>query len=405
MRAHKYSDVDELRDPVTGRIDRAELRRRVKGWLAVALAFGVLLGGGGYAATKGYEAYTAVKTAKDFPGPGGDEIQVVIPRSSSALQIGKILVDAGVVKDAKTFQDAGSMRPDLLAKVQAGKYRLNKTIPALTALQELADPGRAIRVWLQLREGQRLDPQQITAIAQGAKLRVNDVTAYLTKTKPSDMGLPAWAPSKAGTSAVEGFLFPDKYEVPDGVKVDAMVKTITAQFNAEASKLDFYNAAQALDFGPQYKGAPPAQKAYLALVVASIIEREVSLPQDRAKVARVIYNRLAKGMKLELDSTVAYSVKKLDTIFTSAADRGAGNRSPYNTYQVKGLPPGPISAPAEAAMAAALNPEPGDWLYFMPINLDTGETVFSSDLAGHAAAQAQFQAWCNASPDNLKKCK
>ena len=161
--------------------------------------------------------------------------------------------------------------------------------------------------------------------------------------------------------------------------------------------------AQALSFGDPKD--TENTKAYKALIVASIIEKEVFRAEDRAKVARVIYNRLAKGVQLQFDSTVAYSVNKTGTVWTTADERDCKkNPSPYNTYCVKGLPPTPISAPAEAALSAALNPEAGDWMFFVPINLDTGETKFSVTDAEHNAARAELQAWCLASPENKKKC-
>lgn len=399
MRAHKYSDVDPLRDPDTGKIDPAELGRRVKGWLAVALAFVVLFGGLGFAGLKGYEAYQTFKTAKDYPGPGQAEAQVTIPKNLTTLQIGKLLQEAGVVKDATKFQETASSRPDLWGKVQAGKYRLQTQIPSLTALQQLTDATRAIRVWLTLKEGWRLDPQIVGEMAKMTKLDANAIRAYLKSTTPAGYGVPAWCTNAKATPG-EGFLFPDTYEVPDGVKADTMVKKATAQFKAITDKLDFHTAAQQLDFGNAADTADA--KACKAVIVASIIDREVFRDEDRAKVARVIYNRLKADMPLELDSTVAYAVGKTSTIWTTAQDRKS--RSPYNTYVNKGLPPGPISSPGEAALIAALNPEDGDWLYFVPIDLDTGETVFSKDKAEHDAAVAKLQAWCNASEANKKKC-
>lgn len=409
MRAHKYSDTDPLIDPATGQLDPVEFRRRLKGWLAVLVAFAILFGGVGFVATKGFEAYSSFKTAKDFPGPPTDEVELIIPKNSTALQIGKILVDAGVVKDAKKFQDTAMTRPDLWGKVQAGKYRIDRGIPSLMALQELVDPTRAVHNWMQLREAQRLDPQLIAAMAAGTKISKEEVMAYFTTTKPADARLPAWATSPVASDLTtvqswEGLVFPDNYDIPDSPKVSDVVRLSSAQFTAVTSKLDFYNVAQNLDFGPQYKTATANQKAYLALVVASIIDREVFRAEDRPRVARVIYNRLAAGMPLQLDSTVAYSVKKTDTIWTSDADRSAANKSPYNTYIAKGLPPTPISSPAEAAMSAAINPEAGDWLYFMPVNLDTGQTEFSKDVTAHNAAVAQLQTWCAASEANKKKC-
>lgn len=402
MRSHRYSDVDPLRDPETGQIDPAEFRRRLRGWLAVALSFAVLIGGGAFVASKGYQAWSELRTAKDFPGPAAGKVQVVIPSNSTSLQVGKLLVEAGVVKDAKKFQETASTRPDLWAKVQAGRYELETQIPALTALQQLTDANRAIRIWLTLREGQRLDPTQIDELARVTKLYSDDIRTYLTKTTPDAMGIPAWGQRspKAGELVAQGFLFPETYEVPDGVKVETMPRKAIAQFKTVTEKIEFATKAKALDFGNPKD--TDNDKAYKALIVASIIEREVSRPEDRPKVAQVIYNRLAKKMNLGMDSTVAYAVGKTDGVFTTDEQRRTD--SPYNTYLKPGLPPTPIAAPGEAALQAAVNPEEGNWLYFAAVNLDTGETVFSETDAEHQAAIAQLQAWCAESDANRKKC-
>ena len=114
--------------------------------------------------------------------------------------------------------------------------------------------------------------------------------------------------------------------------------------------------------------------------MASIIEREASRAEDRAKIARVLYNRLAKDMKLELDSTVAYA-EKLETDTTT---RGAANPTPRTTpTSTRGCRPGPISAPGRAALEAALEPAAGKWLYFVAVNLDTGESKFAETSREH----------------------
>jgi UPF0755 protein len=129
------------------------------------------------------------------------------------------------------------------------------------------------------------------------------------------------------------------------------------------------------------------------LIVASIIEREVNQDQYRAKVARVLYNRLDQGMPLSLDSTVIYA-ENLSTNTTTPKDRASSSK--YNTYKHKGLPPGPIAAPGKAALDAAANPEPGKWLYFTTVDFDTGETKFAETFAEHEKNVAQWQAWCQA---------
>jgi len=139
---------------------------------------------------------------------------------------------------------------------------------------------------------------------------------------------------------------------------------------------------------------------YEVLTVASIIEREVSNPRYRGKVARVLYNRLAEDQKLELDSTVIYAINSNRTT-TTAADRKT--KSKYNTYRYEGLPPGPISAPGEEALEAAANPEAGKWLYFVTVNFDNGDTRFANTYEEHLKNVKLFQSWCQAK-GNAGKC-
>ena len=125
---------------------------------------------------------------------------------------------------------------------------------------------------------------------------------------------------------------------------------------------------------------------------------------DRAKVARVIENRLAakdgptRGL-LQMDSTVHYAVKKRGKAGTTDADRASA--SPYNTYRVQGLPPGPINNPGAASIAAAANPAEGPWLFFVTVNPSTGETRFASTVAEHQGNVNLFNQWCR---DNAGKC-
>jgi UPF0755 protein len=157
---------------------------------------------------------------------------------------------------------------------------------------------------------------------------------------------------------------------------------MTARFNDVAEDIDLEGAAQKQDRSPRD-----------LVIVASIIEKEVRAEGDRAKVARVLYNRLDKGEPLGLDSTVIYA-EKLKTNTTTAKDRKS--KSKYNTYRYDGLPPGPISAPGRAALEAAANPADGDWMYFVTVNFDTGETKFATTAAEHDKNVKEWQAWCKA---------
>ena len=131
------------------------------------------------------------------------------------------------------------------------------------------------------------------------------------------------------------------------------------------------------------------------LIKASIVQAEAGRSQDMPKVARVLENRLARHIPLQLDSTVSYATGHFG-ITTSARDRAS--RSPYNTYRVAGLPPGPIDSPGIAAVKAVLNPAAGDWLFFVTVNPDTGETKFAVTEAQRVAITREFQAWLRTHP-------
>jgi UPF0755 protein len=162
-----------------------------------------------------------------------------------------------------------------------------------------------------------------------------------------------------------------------------MLKLMTAQYAKNAAELDLVKTAQRKKLDP-----------YQAVIVASIIGAETNRPQDYAKVARVIYNRLRVGMKLQMDSTIHYVVGKDGGVFTTPEQRQMD--SPYNTYKNKGLPPTPINSPTKETLRAAINPAQGTWLYFTLINLDTGETAFASTAEEHMQNVQKLQTWCAA---------
>lgn len=130
-------------------------------------------------------------------------------------------------------------------------------------------------------------------------------------------------------------------------------------------------------------------KPYDVVIIASIIEKEVA-PIDQAKAARAILNRLKRPMRLQLDSTLNYELNSNTVILT---DEQLKVDSAYNTYTNDGLPPGPISNPSEAALNAVLNPEEGNWLYWVTVNLDTKETKFSETNDQFLKDKQEFLRW------------
>lgn len=359
--------------------DRGQVSRRLKSAFAVILSLAVLVGGGLFVAQKVGAAWYDFRTVEDYIGEGEGNVEVTIPRGSSLGAIGALLVDRGVIKTARAFDKAVSKEPNA-QKIQAGRYKLLLKLPAETALAMLLDTKNMIRIQMTIQEGLMLKQQvQIMAKASGIPAQ----NFWTAMRKPEDLGLPAWANKKA-----EGFLFPETYELPQNPTALALIQLTTAQFKKVTDNMNFTGRAADLNVAP-----------FQAVIVASIIEAEVHQSEYQAKVARVIYNRLGRGMMLQMDSTVHYAVGKTGNVTTTEADRNSP--SPYNTYKHKGLPPGPIGSPGESALEAALSPEAGNWLYFVTVDLDSGETVFADTFEEHQKNVQRFQQWCR---DHSGRC-
>ncbi|MHC3467811.1 endolytic transglycosylase MltG [Streptomyces sp. 7R007] len=177
----------------------------------------------------------------------------------------------------------------------------------------------------------------------------------------------------------EGYLFPATYPLEQNGKratpeslLSFMVDTANRKFNG----------------APVAAGAQRnAMNVYQAVTIASIVQAEAASKADMGKVARVVFNRLERGMPLQMDSTINYALHRA-TLKTTGDDTRID--SPYNSYQRMGLPPTPIDNPGEEAMRAAINPPPGDWLYFVTVK--PGDTRFTADYAEHQRNVAEFNA-------------
>lgn len=354
-----------------------EIVRYGKSTFAVLLALAVLVGGGYFVYTKSKGLLAGFGETPDYTGAGKTPLTVQIPKGTSVSGIGEILFEKTVIKSTDAWTDATARSSDV-TKIQAGSYRMKTELPAKEALAILLNPsGSRIRSQVTVREGLTLD-QQVADLVKNTKISKKGFTSALDN--PKAIGLPAYAKNRP-----EGFLYPQTYETTDQTTATTLLKQMTTEYASVTKSIDFTTRAEDHDMTP-----------YNALIIASIVEREAGRDSDRAKVARVLYNRLDDGMRLQLDSTVAYANKNFKTVTTTDAERK--NPSPYNTYQHDGLPPGPISAPGKASLEAAVNPADGDWLFFVTVNLETGETKFATTAAEHKTYVAEFQAWCQANP-------
>lgn len=360
-------DTDRKRNPVK------EVAHHSKGCLAVLLAV-LILGIGGYVAySKGHAWIKSLGEVPDFTGNGKTAVSVQIPGGTSVTGIGEILVDKKVIASTKAWKEVVKAEP-MATSIQAGTYAMKTELPASKAMAILLNPAKyRIRTQATVREGLNLD-QQVADLVKGSKIPKKEFDAALKS--PDKLGLPAYAKGNP-----EGVLFPQTYEVTDSTTATSLLKSMSRQYASVTKQMNF-------DARAKGNGV----NAYQALIIASIIEREAIRDEDRPKVARVIYNRLDIGMMLQMDSTVHYAVNDYSKVTITPAQMA--NPSPYNTYKHKGLPPGPIAAPGQASLEAAVSPVAGDWLFFVTVNPDTGETKFAKTQAEHDQYVQEFHAWC-----------
>jgi len=315
----------------------------------------------------------------DYSGTGTGKVVIEVPVGANGMQIADVLAEKDVVKSAEAYYQV-SLNDSRSQTIQPGFYELRKQMSAKAALDALVDKKNRVEGRVAVPEGARVD-QIVKLIAQGSEIPEKDVTAALKK--PEDLGLP-----KEAEQNPEGYLFPATYTVEPGTSASDLLKQMVAKTVEVSKKLDIDTRASALGLSGEE-----------VLTVASILEYEAKKDADYPKVARVLYNRIKADQALQLDSTVSYVSKRKGDVFTTAEERA--DPSAYNTYKHTGLPPGPIGSPGEKTIEAALNPAEGDWLYFVAVNLETGETVFSDTKAEHDKAVAQLQEYCRGADDKI----
>ena len=358
---------------------RGEPRRRRGGFfravLPVLLVIAVLagLGVGGY---QGYRWVTSnisvEQEAAEFEGPGSGEALVEVGEGDTGSDIAETLVDEGVIKTSAPFVTLFSSTKEA-AKIEPGVYRLKQEMTSADALTMLMDPESLAGHRVIVPEGLRLTQiwdllSEETGIpVEDFEKAAKDYTSY---------GIP-----ENEAKSLEGYLWPGRYDILEDQSAEDVIAMMWGRMEEQLTAREI-----------------PEDEWHTTLTYASLAEMEVRNPEDYGKVVRTIHNRLegvgeAEGspMKLQFDSTVHYVTGKSASVGTTDEERAT--KSPYNTYLHEGLPPGPISAPGSAALDAAAAPPEGDWLYFVSVNTDTGETKFAATWAEHEENVAEWQAW------------
>lgn len=367
---------------------RARERRRRRFVVTTVLVVVVLAIGGIFFGVRELRTWREVP---DFVGTGGAEIVVQVEDGQSLTAIGATLAQRNVVASVRAFTLAADADPRVRS-VQPGYYQLRERMSGSAAVTRLEEPAARVG-HLEIRGGEQLDNVELPdgktvsgllteisrascATVGGASTCVSaeDLRTAMGQADLEQLAVPGWAADP--TSQVEprrhleGLLVPGNYDVRPGSSAVELLRQVTG---ASLSRL--------LAGGFPASAGSTGYSAYQVLVIASVIEREAITP-DFGRVSRVIYNRLAAGMPLQMDSTINYPLDRQE-VRTSDADRG--RPGPYNTYLNVGLPVSPIGSPSAGAITAALNPEPGPWRYFVKCQKD-GASCFSVTIAEHEVA-------------------
>ena len=331
--------------------------------LRVTAAFAVLalgVGGAHLLRSSGAKApdYPRITITSQMP-----DVDISIPDGATGSDIAALLAESDVVKSTEALFRV-FVGDERSKRIAPGIHRLTVKISAKQALEQLLDPARM--------------PDAITIIEGAWNTEIVETLRNKGYSQIDIKQALSMAKIPQGFRSTEGLLFPSRYSFAHGTPLVKMIQTMVDTGVHYAQESGIFSSQEKLS---------PRQ----LLTIASIVQQEGDT-KDFAKISQVIRNRLAKGMPLQLDSTVHYIKKTRGSVFLSTESTFLN--SPYNTYRRYGLPPSPIGNPGQTAMKAALLPEPGPWLYF--ITVKPGDTRFTDSLD-------QFNLWKKEYKKNLAK--
>lgn len=303
-------------------------------------------------------------------GTSTETMIVEIPDGSTIKDVGEILYDQGLIKNTMIFQSYAGRHSRGTSGMQAGNYEMNHAMSVPDIVNKMLDGdvySGAIPVLLS--EGKNIN--EMAQILE--KHNICTSAAFISETKklgeykalyPILSSIP-----DDKNRTLEGYLFPDTYEIEPGSTASDVVKKMLDRFT------EVYNQ----DFMQQT--TEKGKSVDEIVIMASIVELETKLPEDKANAASVFYNRIAQNMPLQSDITVDYALGKKHAVLTEEQTK---IDSPYNTYQNLGLPVGPICSPGKSSIDAAINPAQTNYLFFVA-DMDSGKLYFNETLEGHNA--------------------
>lgn len=369
---------NEQSEPVTNGTLLAEppkKRRRKWGCLVVVLILlAGLIGGGVFVWNQfGDNIRDFLSTEEtDYEGTGnGVEVSFTILPGDTGTTIGERLQEQGVVLTSKAFVSSIMAMPEEPVFIP-GNYQLQEEMSAAAALVALTDEENRIQNMVTIPEG-TIMRDVFELVAGVTEISVEELEAAAAD--PQSFGLPEEAQS------LEGFLFPATYEfTPEDTAETILTTMVDRTYESLAAH------------------GVPEDQVWDVIRLASLIEKEARFEEDFYKVSRVFLNRIEEPMPLQSDATVTYGTGEYDRASTTDAEREDASNE-YNTYVHSGMVIRPISNPGDLAIDAAMNPADGPWLFFVTVNLETGETVFTETYEEHLEAVDQWIRWLEENPD------
>jgi UPF0755 protein len=312
-----------------------------------------------------YRAYTLAR--EPYRGYTEDEVFFTVERGATGARIGADLEERGIVRDRRLFVLALRFRAGGRA-VQAGEYRFAEPLTTFDVLEKLVS-GDTFTFAVTIPEGLNLVETADLLAEKGLSDKDAIRRAF------EDRGTVADFDPEAAN--LEGYLYPTTYRFPRSVPPDELARTLVGQFKRVFDD-ERRRAAEKL-------GLTPRQ----AVTLASVIEKETGLSEERPLIASVFWNRLRIGMPLQSDPTIIYALELAGRFDGNLRRTDLEIDSPYNTYRFPGLPPGPIASPGEDSIRAVLEPAETTYLYFVSRN--DGSHHFSSSYSEHASAVRKYQ--------------
>jgi UPF0755 protein len=344
--------------------------RRPHRWpirIAIVVVFLAFIGVSLYLVERGIDWFRERSTTTTGVAAHGDPVQVVVNPGMTATEIGRLLEEKGVIDSSAAFLDLVKSRGSEDALLP-GIYPFYEDQQLLEVVDMLEKGAVSSTFRLTIPEGK--------AITQVGDLLNDDVSIsgadYIELSgQPDKFVVPKVGGTVPKVTTLEGLLFPSTYYLLTGDGATELIGAQLAAFATQTASLP-WDKAKGLGMSP-----------YQIVIVASLIEKEASIADERAKVAAVIYNRLKADMTLGIDGTVRYAVNKWTGPLTT---KDLETDSPYNTRKVKGLPPTPISNPGVAALKAALEPAAVDYLYYV-LSDSEGHHFFTASYEEFLAAK------------------